>query len=1282
MRQICLLAGVFFVLLVCVQVNLIKPAGSSVSFDSVLLINTFDAAPNVESLTESDADAKTATDSVGGRISNQEALNFLNQHCLECHNEQERESGIRVDQLDGSVPENRIKLWEEISEQIESAEMPPEDQPQPSQTQREAMIHWIESTLDDARSRKQPIHGAVRRLTVQQYRNTLADLLGLEEDFAAVLPPDGVSRHGFTNDVTTLLTSPLQVEAWLEIAEKAINAAVVDEDVPPAIQHFRMDLGKNINSQPFGESLILGANSRLLPNQDFVVSEPALSKPFPFEPFRMRTNYRFNEGYQGNNTVRGWRDYDSIYHSVFACMRGDGGYPKGEAYQTVLRGLLLRPAIPTTEIFRESSTYGPKANFKIAIRELPEFGRFRVTVKAAKYHDGLLLTGREIEPISRTSIESDSSAESDQGPIQIANFQEAEASFVVDREGVYRIDVLAKSNDQQIEVLADPEHLTEGLIGHWSFDGEEPTASSGGQHTGTLAGDLSLKQSPVLQLVDPGVPDPAPDTVKSAAVSQAIDLDGQNDSVVIPRDDSMSVGEGDFTVSAWIHPTQLRQGGIVCLGKYNWTHGWYFDMPNNQGVLRIETAGPANQSNGTVASRPGVIRANQWQHVAAVVRRGENQTRLYVNGYRVATGTINPANLDNPNVDLHLGRIQDSKLFKGQIDEVRIYRRALEESELAALLSSGASMLSPPPIVGPERVNLSIDDREFASKLGKGESAFLALRLSKGSHLLRMNDRRQLDSIDQLVLTRMPSDSPTRQAFEVFEKRNPSLGVYMGLRRDCGHTCQQVSDPIRIGETDFRDYQFEGAINNYPRPFVQPENDNYLAGVREITVRSEYTDGRDMPRLLIRSVEFEGPYYEQWPPKSHQQIFIASNHENEPEVYAREILESFATSAYRRSISDTELLELMETWRAFHEASGDFRDSIKRSLVVVLTSPSFLFSIERSETPDAEPLSGAELASKLSYFLWNAPPDQGLRDAAISNQLHQQLDEQFDRLIQGDGFSAFADAFVSEWLSLDKFDVVEMDRKKYPRLNSTTKRQLAQEPARFFEYLMRQNLPVSYLVSSPIAVMNETVATYYGLGGQVESGFEFVPFEHRQSHLGGVLTQAALLAGLSDGRESNPVKRGAWFARKLIAEPPDDPPPNVPELKDDRDLTLRQRLEQHRSVKGCAKCHQGIDPWGLPFESYDAGGLLSGSQVDASSLLPDGTKVADFDGFRSYLVEERMESVVFSLLKHLSIYAIGRSLTYNEEQALREHAQGVDCRNYRMQDLLRHVIHSDLFLQK
>lgn len=243
---------------------------------------------------------------------------------------------------------------------------------------------------------------------------------------------------------------------------------------------------------------------------------------------------------------------------------------------------------------------------------------------------------------------------------------------------------------------------------------------------------------------------------------------------------------------------------------------------------------------------------------------------------------------------------------------------------------------------------------------------------------------------------------------------------------------------------------------------------------------------------------------------------------------------------------------------------------------------------------------------------------------------------------------------------------------------------LRDEPVQFVRYLIEQNLPLRNLIQSDFVMADEVVASYYNLADRTESGFRFVPIRHQNANLGGVLTQAGILAGLSDGRESNPVKRGAWFARKMIAEPPDDPPPNVPKLPDDdgTHLTLRQKLERHRNQEGCAKCHSGIDPWGMPFESYDAGGLFKKDPVDCRSKLPDGTEVQDMNELKGYLANDRIDQVAFSFAKHVTCYATGRSLTYNELVFLQKECINFRLNDYRIQDLIRFVIKSDIFQKK
>lgn len=953
---------------------------------------------------------------------------FLKRHCERCHNPDKLSSGIRVDHLDAALEDRSLKLWEGIRRQVVSENMPPGEEPQPTKGERDGFVAWIGRGLDAARTRPTPKNGGSRRLTVAQYRNTLRELLLLEDDLTESLPPDAVSRDGFTNNQETLGLSPLLVEAYFDVAETALKRCLVDPNAKPSIQNFRVDLGAKINDKPCPDRLILGADSLLLANEDFVVTQLTAQKPFAFEPFVMRTKYRFIEGYQGNDTVRGWREYDSIYHSVFACMRGSHGYPKGRAYSTVPQGLLLRPAIPSAEIFGQESTYGPRANFKISLRELPDDGRFRVTVTAARYDDGLLL---------------------------------------------------------------DP--------------GTKPQESE----------------------------------------------------------------------------AQARTTSVVVSG---------FDTSSSQS--------------------------------ATIAKAGVYQVDAYL-----AQGDAKP----------------DAPKDK------------------------------------PQDLTLTLGERTFLGTLH--QPAFLAVRLEAGP-LAVTAQYPGATKLDRIVLTPLPDDHDVARRFAEFEKRSPKLGVHLGLRRDCGSTLSQVGAAQTVTSNRPAKFVFEGAIRNFPSPDVEKDNVNYLAGVREIGVRSEFTDGRDMPRLLVRSVEFEGPYYDVWPPVTHRNIFPDRTAGEEDGPYAHRVLKDFATRAFRRPATDAEVASLIAVYSNSRQTGSGFEESVKDALLVVLTSPQFLFLTENSPTPAAEPLDDYELASKLAYFLWNGPPDRTTLSLAEKGELRKQLDAEVQRLIGDPRFERFAGEFASQWLALDKFGVLEPDRGRFPKLTRDTRTQLRQEPVQFLQHLIRHNLPAKNLIASDFVVANEVVASYYDLADRTESGFDFIALPHERRELGGVLSQAAILAGLSDGRESNPVKRGAWLARRIIAEPPDDPPPNVPTVKEDQTLSLRERLERHRNQSGCAQCHSKIDPWGVPFEEFDAGGRLKPQPADARSLLPDKTEVDGVNDLKRYLAEDRIDQVAFSVLKHLATYATGRSLTYNELETLKHDGLKLKAEGYRMQDMVRYVVGSEMFLEK
>ncbi|MFN0112263.1 MAG: DUF1592 domain-containing protein [Blastocatellia bacterium] len=1161
---------------------------------------------------------------------------FLNQNCMRCHEGDNSMGGTRVDQLDAKLDDRHIATWEAVRERIDAGTMPPKSvKPQPSDADRERMTKWIDDALAVARTRRVSRNGLIRRLTVAQYRNTLRELLMLEDDVSDILPADAVSKDGFLNNHERLELSPLLTETYFEIAEKALNRVIIDPKAKPSIQNFKLDFGSGINPKPVSERLILGAGSTLLTPEDFTVTQLTVKKPFPFDPFFMRTKYRFIEGYQGNATVRGWRDFDSIYHAVFADFRGSGGYPKGKAYGTVPEGLLLRPAIPNDELFGADGTYGPKANFKIAVRELPDNGRFRVTVTAAKYDDGLLL---------------DKGASSVEGAGIVVNG----GSAMIQTPGIYQVDV--HPVPPTALPAPDTSKLNEGLAGSFTLDAEPETQR--------LAGKAKLAASPF---------------------GKALALNSDTDALTIPGNGASNIGTGDFTVAAWIKPR--GDGAVISAGGYG-SPGWSLSL-EERNTLEFVTAGMQGASNGKVVSQPETIQREAWQHLAIVARRGKNETRIYVNGMLVGRGTTGAANLD-PKGDFVLGSAAGVESFKGLIDEVRIYKRALAPAEVQGLVLPGRELVKAPEERNRPKgrnnapklpdVALKIGDRQFTGSLQ--QPAFVVVRLAAGATPISAVVDGVFDAA-KIVLTPLPATHEAARRFLAFEQRAPKVGVHLGFRRDCGSSLVAVGEPQPVAGTKLARYTFEGAMRNFPNAEVEKDNVNYLAGVRELGVRSEYTDGRDMPRLLIRSVEFEGPLHETWPPPAYKNIFIDSAQKSNQAAYARQILRNFARRAYRRPITIAEEESLVAVYRNSATTGRNFEDSVKDALLVALTSPQFLFLIENSTTPEPESLDNYELASKLSYFLWNSPPDAKTLQLAAAGTLRKQLDVETERMIADPKFSRFINEFATQWLSLDKFQVLEPDRTRFPKLTRETRTQLRQEPVEYLRYLIKENLPAKNLVQSDFILANETVAGYYDLGDKTESGLRFIPIKHGRTELGGVLTQAAIMAGLSDGRESNPVKRGAWLARKIVAEPPADPPPNVPALKEDaKDLTLRQRLEQHRDVVACRNCHAKIDPWGVALEEFNAGGRLKTQPADARSTLPDRTEVSGANDLKRYLANDRIDQVAFSFLKHLATYASGRSLTYSERNQLKQDGLKLKADGYRMKDMIRYVVNSPLFLEK
>jgi len=1160
------------------------------------------------------------------------AHGFLEQNCAACHKGDAAIAGFRVDQLTGDMDEGQMESWERVYSRVANGSMPPANARQPSSADRLKMTQWMDQAFSYARARPMAKNGLVRRLTVAQYGNTLRQLLLLDDNVAEVLPPDAVSKEGFLNNRERLELSPPLLQSYFDIADRALGRVIVDPAKKPVIENFRVDFGAGINRRPIQDRLILGPNNNLLEPEHFTVSEMAPKKPFAYTPFAMKRKFRFVEGYVGNATVRGWKEYDSIYHAVFADFRGSNGYPKGKPWDAVPEGLLLRPAIPS-ENLNGGEGFGPRSNFKIAVRELPDDGRFRVTVLAAKYDDGLLLDAG-VAPQSPGA----------KGAVMVNG---ADASATIPAAGIYQVDIYPRTETLP---AGDATRLAEGLVGDWNLEGP----------SWNLKGEARPVATPF---------------------GQGVKFGSEMDAVVIPYDNKLNVGKGDFTVSGWVRSGGGRVAGIISSRGSDTGAGWVVES-NTAGGLQFLSFGANGIRNGVVVSRNGALIGN-WQHFAVSVARGTGLTRLYIDGVLVGRGTTGPADLGYRG-DLTIGASPGQEGYVGDLDEFRLHRRALAPAEIVALAKPKVELPRPigrggrPATPAPPEVLLSIGKRQFSGSLG--QPAFLVARLEAGSYPVNAVFG-SLGNAARIVLTPLAAANPNARRFAEFEKRIPRIALYMGFRRDCGENMLAVGEPQDVPGTNLRRYVFEGAMRNFPNPEVEMGNINYISGIRQIGVRSAYTDGRDMPRLLIKSVEFEGPLLDQWPTTAHKAIFADTR--TGGEAQARQVIRSFATRAFRRPVLATEENTLVGIYRTAASSGRGFRDSIREALAAALTMPQFLFLVEKSASPAPEALDEYELASKLSYFLWNGPPDRRLLELAAAGKLRGQRDAEVRRMIGDAKFSGFLAEFVPQWLALDKFQVLEPDRRQFPNLTHPVRANLIREPVEFFRYLVANNLPASNLVRSDFVVVNETVAAYYGMGDKVNSGVRFVAIKPNRPDLGGVLSQAAVLSGLSDGRESNPVKRGAWLARKIVAEPPPAPPPNVPPLQEDaKDLTLRQRLEMHRESPACRACHARIDPWGVALEEYDAGGRLKTTKVDAHSVLPDGSKIDGVAGLKQHLAGVRQDQVAYSVLKHLTTYAAGRSLSYAELDRLRRDIARLKPGGYRLQDMIRTVTASPMFLEK
>ena len=376
---------------------------------------------------------------------------------------------------------------------------------------------------------------------------------------------------------------------------------------------------------------------------------------------------------------------------------------------------------------------------------------------------------------------------------------------------------------------------------------------------------------------------------------------------------------------------------------------------------------------------------------------------------------------------------------------------------------------------------------------------------------------------------------------------------------------------------------------------------------------------------------------------------------------------ALASRAWRRPLTPAETSSLRGFYasaRAVHKLDHDA--AVRALLARVLVSPAFLYRVETAAPGPEKRLSGWELASRMSFFLWSSIPDGELRRAAAAGELSNpaMLARQVKRMTADPKARRLAAEFFGQWLGFYHFDEYRgVDTGRFPEFTDEVKSAMYDQAISTFEYIVRHERPVKEVLDADYTFLNRPLARFYGVDKDVKSTgrVERVDGAHAFDR-GGALRLGAVLTTTSAPLRTSPVKRGDWVLRRILGTPTPPPPADAGTIPADdqtfKGLTLRERLAEHKRNASCASCHLRIDPLGFPLEGFDAVGrsrqqYADGKAVDVTGELPDKSTIVGTEGLIEYL-KGRDQQVMTTLSRKMIGYALGRTVMLSDRPLIRE----------------------------
>jgi len=462
----------------------------------------------------------------------------------------------------------------------------------------------------------------------------------------------------------------------------------------------------------------------------------------------------------------------------------------------------------------------------------------------------------------------------------------------------------------------------------------------------------------------------------------------------------------------------------------------------------------------------------------------------------------------------------------------------------------------------------------------------------------------------------------------------------------------------------------------------------------------------------ITKVRLAGPQDEaHWTPSPGYKKFFPRaqipKDEDGRRQYARQILLSFATKAFRRPVPDETINRLVDIAVSVGEApNGTFEKGIAQAMVATLASPRFIYRVETAEPAEANsPFANCDeytLASRLSYFLWSTMPDDELINLAANHQLRKNLRAEINRMLADPRSQALVQNFTGQWLqSRDAAGIVinvhEVGLREgitaafNAQMPGPVRVAMQQEPEAYFAYVMHEDRSVKEFIDSDYTFVNQTLAQFYKIDGVTGNQMQKVTLPPGDLR-GGALTMGATLIVTSNPTRTSPVKRGKWVLENILGAPTPPPPPDIPPLElaekqfKDQKPNLRQVLAAHRANPQCASCHDRMDPLGLALENFNAEGLYRNKEldqpIDASGQLFTGEKFKDVSELKHALVQNHVMEFYRCLTEKLLIYATGRGMEYYDMPTIDKITDQLNQSDGRFSALLLGVIDSAPFQER